>query len=1191
MNPISSIAMRILAVAGLFLGTLFPLSAAATLTVTPITWNVIGLDSNSPATGPQYFPVGARVCSDVATVGGVTSTFVWDSGVTTYIDTRAGTLTSLTLGDLAAGACVDAHYEVQVTRNASSFDKTRPYHITATTSSVTYSTPAGRELYVEHLISQNRNGVDVVLLDGVNIPAGGTMNLVQGNTYAIALNGHTATQGYEQFEAFINFPNVIFQILAVSTSYSAGTPTSSVLYADACTWDNDPTSPSYRACLGSGKTGGTMSSVYVVKIISGAGTSQTLNTLLYDFSGSSFHYNGDFAAGGRIVNILDPAGATMSKAFSPSTTVVGGVSTLTIKLGNTTSGLVTGYNFTDNLPAGMTVANPPSASTSGCGTPVFAPAASDTSLSFTSGSIAGNGTCTISVKVTTSATGTYPNTTNHLFVGTTDTGKFGTASLVVNAAPATTCNSGQLAQWTFENNGVAGTVTNSPTVTTKAFNVTSATSLFANGTASASIVAANGPTVAGTRSWSGGANWQASGTAPNLTTYTGPYFEFLLDTSSYSSGTVSIQFDVDPEANGDWASASNPMWVYVSQDGGTFALASTISVSKGNWTAISTIPAQTPGVSTTTFRIILGGSSFPNKSPTVQLDNVTFNGTCSTYVKPTIAKAFSPNPIAVNGTSTLTFTLTNPNSAQLSGVTFTDTLPSGVQVASSPAASTTCGGTPTWAPTAAATLLTFGSPNGATIPASSSCTVQVAVTATTAGPHDNVSGYISSTESGQNTGPGGSATATLTAVVPPAIAKNFSPDPIIQNGVSKLTFTITNPNLSNAISGVAFSDTFPTSPGQMRVAATPNATTSGCGSPTFAPVAAATSIGFSAGTIAAGGTCTVTVDITAPAIGTYSNTSGNVSHIINAATVNGNAASDSLTVTAPNPAVQLLKQISTSSTGPWTSFISIPAGTSVYYQFTVENAGDVAINLAVGFLADATVSPAGCTWKNGSGTTVTLPAVLPVAVTGNNNHLITCVVGPVTSTSGTHTNTATATATQGGVSCGTPCTDTSSATYQTGAITLTKRAVQSSFAAAGDFIDYEFTVTNVGPAPAGPTVAVSDHVVLGGATVNVTCPSISSVYGTTYLAASQTLVCTAKYTVLAADVTNAKVDNTATATAGGLTSNQATASLPRKTAASRSRCWAASLSTCCCSTWKCPRWTASRCWSNSQATRRCATCR
>src|SRR4030095_8960165 len=158
--------------------------------------------------------------------------------------------------------------------------------------------------------------------------------------------------------------------------------------------------------------------------------------------------------------------------------------------------------------------------------------------------------------------------------------------------------------------------------------------------------------------------------------------------------------------------------------------------------------------------------------------------------------------------------------------TFTDALPSGVQVAGTPSASTTCGGTPTWAPTAGATNLTFGSPTGATLAASSTCTVSVNVTATTAGPHTNVSGFISSTQTGINATTTGSATATLTAVSPPVIAKSFGTDPVLAGVHSTIPFHDPHPNPNNALPRRPLPGRLPVSPGAMVVANPTGASTS-----------------------------------------------------------------------------------------------------------------------------------------------------------------------------------------------------------------------------------------------------------------------------------------------------------------------------------------------------------------------------
>ena len=53
-------------------------SAAAVLTVSPLTLNIVGLDSNNVNLGPNNFPVGGRVCN-TGDAANVTATFVWDS--------------------------------------------------------------------------------------------------------------------------------------------------------------------------------------------------------------------------------------------------------------------------------------------------------------------------------------------------------------------------------------------------------------------------------------------------------------------------------------------------------------------------------------------------------------------------------------------------------------------------------------------------------------------------------------------------------------------------------------------------------------------------------------------------------------------------------------------------------------------------------------------------------------------------------------------------------------------------------------------------------------------------------------------------------------------------------------------------------------------------------------------------------
>src|SRR5215218_4736480 len=110
----------LLLLAGVGAGT-----AQAQLSITPTTWNVIGLDSNKTTDGPNVFPAGARVCNTSgAALNNVVATFVWDSS-NIYINLAEGG--TLTTRSLAAGACVDYYFNIAVTRSNSAYNATRRF--------------------------------------------------------------------------------------------------------------------------------------------------------------------------------------------------------------------------------------------------------------------------------------------------------------------------------------------------------------------------------------------------------------------------------------------------------------------------------------------------------------------------------------------------------------------------------------------------------------------------------------------------------------------------------------------------------------------------------------------------------------------------------------------------------------------------------------------------------------------------------------------------------------------------------------------------------------------------------------------------------------------------------------------------------------------------------------------------------
>src|SRR5437870_1451951 len=326
----------------LFLGAVGVQSAYAGLTVTPVSWNVIGLDSNNPATGPDTYQIGARICNTGGTaVTNIVGDFIWDSA-NAYVNLNGAS--TLNVASLNAGACTDLYYQVTVTRTALAYNTARRYHINVSGTGVsTVSTPTPREVYVEKLISQNRNSVNSIT---------GPTTVYVGQTYNYTVNASTATGGYAQLEAFLNLSNVIFQVQSIATTYTAPPGgTNDKFYADACGWDNNPLSATYRSCIGpqnylGGKAGGTISTTYTVKILSTGVT--TASTLIMDFSGSSYHYNTDYRTNISSINVnAQPPPLTLSKIANPTTTTAGATVTYTLRVTNAGPPAYTLTDFVD----------------------------------------------------------------------------------------------------------------------------------------------------------------------------------------------------------------------------------------------------------------------------------------------------------------------------------------------------------------------------------------------------------------------------------------------------------------------------------------------------------------------------------------------------------------------------------------------------------------------------------------------------------------------------------------------------------------------------------------------------------------------------------------------------------------------------------------------------------------------------
>ena len=568
-------------------------------------------------------------------------------------------------------------------------------------------------------------------------------------------------------------------------------------------------------------------------------------------------------------------------------------------------------------------------------------------------------------------------------------------------------------------------------------------------------------------------------------------------------------------------SSAGPSSLLVDYDGGGGSYTNILTVSPPATTFTQhtiDFTGKTNTSGNTLIKIYGTGANNDNSGAGFFLDHITLTGCRVASTPPTLSKAFGTDPIKVGANSLLTFTIANTKTSNvaLTNVTFTDDLPTGLEVASTPGIVTTgagCTGV-TFAPSAGDTSITYTASN---MTAGATCTAAVYVTGTAEGAYENITSYISSTESGENKDSDGFGTDTITVIAPPEIEKSFGDTTILTGDTTTLTFTITNPNQATTLNGIAFEDTMPAG-----VALADDSTTE-CGGGTLTTTAATSKVQLSGGSLAAGASCTFSVTVTGATVGAKYNVTGVVT-----STEGGDGNTDNATfyVKDPSPKLNILKQIgfTNSATDVWNEFVSVdPLPDDVYFKFVVENVGDVDLtNVSVSdsTLTGLSVDLSSCEWAN-------IPTSNPIQE---------CVVGPLSvSVAGSLTNTASAAGKYGTTDV---VSGNDTAKYGTPGLTLEKSVTETYFEAAGDVLHYSYKVTNSGNVPLeGPVTGTDDK-------TTVTCPDVTTVGdNNTYLDPAEYITCTATYTVLVGDVTAGVVTNKATASVDGVASNEDQASV------------------------------------------------
>ncbi len=770
-----------------------------------------------------------------------------------------------------------------------------------------------------------------------------------------------------------------------------------------------------------------------------------------------------------------PASATVdvianpvaTKTFSPPSVAQNGLSTLTIVVTNPNAALtMTGVAFTDTYPAGapagaMQNASPANTTincTAGSSATLVGGVALGNTLGISAATLAPNGNCTLSVSVRST---NLPAPTN-----------------------------------TFANSTGAITTTNAGTGAAAVANLV--------------VTTVAPPTIA--KSFSP-VNIQENGTSTLTITLTNP---------SATATINGIIFNDAYPSNITNASAPTFMCTGV---GSTLTLT---GVMGGTNVGSSTGVLGPSGVCTVTVSVTSSVSaSYFNSTGTVQTSNAGVQLTAATatlnvLTPPELVKSFTNAVISTGATTTMRFTINNPNTVGITGVAVSDTLPAGLTAVNGTTANL-CG-------TGSSLVIAGMSPSqtvtltGGIIAAASNCIINTTVTGATAGIKNNTTGPVSATGPTALTGVASNTASVLVGL--PSIAKSFLVASVAFGGTATMRFTITN--VGTAVTGLAFNDPLPT--GLTAV----NGTTATCGG--MLTVTGGNTLTFTGGSLAANGTCNIDVTVTGVTVGLWPNQTTALTSSL------GTGSPSNTAVIVVNAPPSISKSFSTSA---------IPLAGTATLSIVITNPNNTISFTGVAFTDSL---PSGLTAVNGAtavcGGSLVITGTNLLTFTGGvlaSGSSCTIMVTVTGATAGIKNNTTTAiSSTQGGTGS---VSNTATITVAPTAPTIAKSFLPTSIA-IGDTSVMSFTLANSNTAAALTGIAFTDTLPAGLTAVN---GSNMFCGGTLAVSGGNTLVFTGgtltpssncTITVTVTGVTAGMKNNTTTAisstqTGAGATSNTA----------------------------------------------------